>query len=74
MTIEQERKLQCWKVNCQYYAKHCIVYHGYLCVRLGGKRIPCQRTISHNHSVSVQGHSMKPKFLGDMDGWTDDGR
>jgi len=76
MTIEQERKLQCWKVNCQYYAKHCIVYHGYLCIKLGGNRIPCQRSLGHNHGYPTNTpNAMKPRFVGIEDGWKlDDGR
>lgn len=72
MTIEQERKVECFKENCMYYAKHCITYHSYLCTKLGGNRIPCQRSLGHNHRYPINTtHSMKPKFLdgGIVDGW-----
>ena len=63
---ELQRKIDCFKYNCQYAKKHCIVYHGCDCVKLGGTKIPTHRSLGHDCSY--------PKFAGDRDGWTDEGR
>jgi len=63
MTIEQERKSQCFKENCQYFLVSCIRFHGYGCSKLGGTKIPTLMSLSRNTSIQGQGHSMKPKFL-----------
>ena len=75
MTIEQERKLECWKVNCQYYEKHCTSFSGYNCSKLGGSKVPHLKSLGRNYSYQTNNtHSMKPKFLRECDGWSDEGR
>jgi hypothetical protein len=63
---EMQKKIVCFKEGCQYASRHCIVYKGYDCIRLGGTKIPTHRSFGRDYSY--------PKFVGGVDGWTDEGR
>ena len=69
--IEQLHKSQCFKENCQYFEKHCIVYRGYDCIKLGGNKIPTHRSLGHDYSYPIR----DPLGVGINDGWqTREGR
>jgi hypothetical protein len=71
---QKQKRSECFKENCQYMQKQCVRFHGYDCSRLGGNKIPTLMSLGYNTSIEGQGHSMKPKFVGESGGWTDEGR
>ena len=67
MNIEQKRRQECEKSNCKFYELKCLVFHGNLCIKIDGNRIPLMR--SGERSYPTQTTSLvKPSFKL-IDGW-----
>ena len=67
---DREKRLQCWRSDCEYFEARCLVYHGNACKRIDGNKIPRMRLIEleernkrQRKNVIVQVTAFKPYFM-----------
>jgi hypothetical protein len=68
--LDREKRLQCWRSDCEYFETRCRSYHGNECQRIDGNKIPRMRLITpeerdklQRKNVIVPAITFKPYFM-----------